>query len=235
MTMRYAEYAPDPRLAMLVRCYWVFEATQGSGDVAGDADETIVPDGNPELVFHYGESFSEIAADARGEARPIRQPQSLFAGQLTRPLTLRANGSRGVVSVRFEPWGARAFWDMPMSETTDRWVALDDMPGRWLDGVSDRIREANSDRARIGAIESDRDIGCPPERFCEEAALNVLSRRPRRNPPDVGRRERKEVELRPDRGLSSFLPKPTWTTRRPPVPRLPFPRSTWMTSTAPRT
>ena len=104
MTMRYAEYAPDPRLAAFVRCYWVFEAETGAaaGAVASVAvaDETIVPDGNPELVFHYGESFSEIAADAFGELRAIRQPQSLFAGQLTRPLTLRANGARGVISVR---------------------------------------------------------------------------------------------------------------------------------------
>jgi AraC-like DNA-binding protein len=74
MTMRYAEYAPDPRLAALVRCYWVFEAAQDNGGaVHASADETIVPDGNPELVFHYGESFSEIAPDAGRGAQAIRQ------------------------------------------------------------------------------------------------------------------------------------------------------------------
>jgi hypothetical protein len=108
--MRYAEYLPDPRLRMLVRCYWVFEAASAA---AAGPDETVVPDGHPELVFHYRESFSEVIADSVGQAVTKRQPVALFAGQMTRPLVLRANGAAGMISVRFQPWGARLLFGLP--------------------------------------------------------------------------------------------------------------------------
>jgi transcriptional regulator GlxA family with amidase domain len=40
-----------------------------------------------------------------------------------------------------------------MTETTDQWLALDDLPGSWLDGVYESIRAATTDRERIDAIE----------------------------------------------------------------------------------
>jgi len=147
--MRYAEYLPDPRLRRLVHCYWVFESEAGS---AAGPDETIVPDGHPELIFHYRDSFSEVIAHGRGEIVD-RQPASLFAGQLTRPLVLRGNGAAGMIGVRFQPWGARLLLGVPMTETTDRWIAQRDLPGRWLGGVDDTICEAGGDRERIAAIE----------------------------------------------------------------------------------
>ena len=58
-----------------------------------------------------------------------------------------------MVSVRFEPWGARLLLEMPVDETTDRWIGLDDLPRHGLDGVGDRIREARTDRDRIASIE----------------------------------------------------------------------------------
>ena len=71
--MRYCEYPPDPRLAGIVRCYWVFES-----DAMPDAvDERVVPDGCAELVFHYRDPFSAVVGECVG------QPRRLFAGQLT--------------------------------------------------------------------------------------------------------------------------------------------------------
>src|SRR4051794_38394725 len=112
--MRYAEYLPDPRLRMLVRCYWVFESadddaagstTASASSASAAQDEIIVPDGHPELVFHYGDSFSEVVDDGGAETTR-RQPDSVFAGQITRPLVLRGNGHAGLISARFQPWGA---------------------------------------------------------------------------------------------------------------------------------
>ena len=147
--MRYAEYAPPAPLAPFIRCFWTFEA---SNDGPCDT-ETIVPDGHPELVFHHGDSYSEVTIDASGEARMARQPQCLFAGQLTRPLRLQANGRRGMVGVRFQPAGAGLLTDMPMRDTTDRWLTLEQLELGWLERAADAVRSARDDRTRVAAIE----------------------------------------------------------------------------------
>ena len=93
--MRYAEFNPSPQLAAHVRRIWVFEsaALRDPANV-----ERIVPDGCPELVVHYGAPFSECT----GEPARI-QPRALFAGQLSRPLGLRAMGEAGETAAIVTP------------------------------------------------------------------------------------------------------------------------------------
>ena len=114
--MRYVEMAPPPDLAPWLRCAWVFASSH-----VAEAPERIVPDGRPELVVHAAEPFAEL--DEGGRASP--QASAIFAGQLTRPLHLRATGASLVVGLRFHPDGARAFLGRPLREANDRRVALE--------------------------------------------------------------------------------------------------------------
>jgi AraC-like DNA-binding protein len=150
--MRYAEYPPDPRLAAVVRCHWVFEAGLGAQREQPLPSDTVVPDGHPELIFHYGGRFSAaLGADADSAAlRP--QPLHLFAGQLTRPLTLRGDGAVGMLGVRFQPWGGRVL-GLPATETADRWIGIDDLPERAFAALGDDISAARDDHARIALVE----------------------------------------------------------------------------------
>ena len=116
--MSYAEFAPTARLARFVRCVWTF-----AGTAAGDAPQRIVPDGRCELIVHAGEPYAEV--DTRGKART--QSRVVFAGQVTRPLHLRAPASACVIGVRFHPAGARPFLDRSVREATDARVPLDQM------------------------------------------------------------------------------------------------------------
>jgi AraC-like DNA-binding protein len=170
LALRYAEYPPDPRLALCVKCFWVFESDVPAGEAD---DERVVPDGNPEMIFHYGESFSAVSVDATVAAIATRQPGCLFAGQITQPLVLRPNGNAGMISVRFTPWGARLLLDLPMHETTDRWIALDTLPDRWLDRVEGEIRECTTDRQRIALIEA--ALLARAERTASRADTTVIS------------------------------------------------------------
>ena len=113
--MRYTERPPRKSLAHHVMCVWCFES-EGAG-----APDRIVPDGRPELIVHRGAPFAEL--DARGAF--VAQPRVLFAGQVTRPLRLRATGPASVIGVRFHPHGARAFAGTSMRELTDRRIAID--------------------------------------------------------------------------------------------------------------
>lgn len=117
MTARYAEFAPRPDLAAFIACIWVFEGRDA------DEDQRIAPDGCCELILHHGAPYLEREADGT----LVRQPQALFAGQLTRPLYLRAEGDVSVVGVRFTTAGAHAYVGGPMDALTDRrapWPAV---------------------------------------------------------------------------------------------------------------
>jgi len=115
MTPRYAEFAPRADLAPWVACVWVFEGLDP------DEDQRIAPDGRCELIVHHGEPYLE--RDAAGAL--VRQPPVLFAGQLTRPLHIRAKGRVGVTGVRFTEAGAHAYLGRPLDAFTDRRAPLD--------------------------------------------------------------------------------------------------------------
>jgi len=116
--MRYEEFPPPPALREHVRCLWRFEAEARE---AAPEPERIVPDGRCELVVHFGDPFVEWGEDGRKRT----QPSALFAGQLSRPLWLRATGRAGVIGVRFHPAGARSFLALALDSVTDRRVALE--------------------------------------------------------------------------------------------------------------
>ncbi len=115
MIPRYAEFPPPPALAGHVHCLWLFEGTDAEGE------QPIAPDGRCELIVHYGAPYMERTADGR----LFRQPPALFAGQLTRPFHLRADGAAGVIGVRFRHAGAFGYLGRPLAEATDRRLALD--------------------------------------------------------------------------------------------------------------
>lgn len=113
MIARYREVAPGPALAHAVHCIWTFESP------ADEALQPIAPDGRPELIVHRGVPYEEVCAGG-----VVRQPRVLFAGQLTKPLTLRAGGPAAVIGLRFRPEYARAFLGRAADAATDRRLDL---------------------------------------------------------------------------------------------------------------
>ena len=65
--MFYAEYPPHPSLANQVRCIWVFDSMGKAVEAPEDNVQTIVPDGYPEMVLHYGDRFAELGEDAKNK------------------------------------------------------------------------------------------------------------------------------------------------------------------------
>ncbi|MBA4803498.1 MAG: AraC family transcriptional regulator [Brevundimonas sp.] len=108
---RYQEFDPPPGLRPFVRRIWTYAAPAPAPTV-----QRIAPDGCPELVVDIGAPYEEQGEDGRFRL----QPRALFAGQMTRPLGLRATGPVELVAVRFEPDGARNWLGRPLVEATDR-------------------------------------------------------------------------------------------------------------------
>ncbi len=113
----YREFAPRAVLCKFVHCVWTFEAP------SDETPQPIAPDGRPELIVHCSQSYVEW-----GTAQA--QPPVLFAGQLTKPLSLVAHSDVALVGVRFRPDGARAFLGRDVDAATDRRLDLATLHGQ---------------------------------------------------------------------------------------------------------
>src|SRR4051794_7760386 len=117
MANSYEEQPPPLSLAAHVQCVWRYSAGHDL------TPQRVPPDGRAELILHHGMPYEEWRDGAWAA-----QPRILFAGQLTRPLLLRAPGRVEVLAVRFKPAGAWAFLGETLAAATDRRLALGDAP-----------------------------------------------------------------------------------------------------------
>src|SRR5262245_24504119 len=122
--MRYRERPVGAPLDVFVECVWFLSTSCGEG--LESREQTILPDGCIEAIFHLGERFL-----GRQEAAAIfrSQPTAFVAGMLTRPLRVAAVAGADSVGIRFRPGGASAFFDGPLAQLTDRVTPLDDLWG----------------------------------------------------------------------------------------------------------
>ncbi|MBL8518941.1 MAG: AraC family transcriptional regulator [Betaproteobacteria bacterium] len=113
--MRYAEYPAPQDLNDSIRCVWIFEASFDDAH-----DERIVPDGCPEIILHFGAPYRQFVSTGRWR----NQPPLLLAGNLTRPLVLRAEGKVGVLGIRLWPHAVSRFTGNDPVEALDSRLPL---------------------------------------------------------------------------------------------------------------
>lgn len=135
----YEEFGPPERLAPFVHCFWHFRSD------AEAALQPIVPDGRPELIVHLGNPYREW---------PTREVQApiLFAGQLTRPLNLVADGPVNVWGIRFRPDGASPFLGSSLEVVTDRRLPLSVFHGPEADDLLVAMRSIERGGAAQAAL-----------------------------------------------------------------------------------
>jgi AraC-like DNA-binding protein len=144
--MRYRTYQPTSLLSRYIRSYWSLESTNSTAHKR----ERIFPDGCIELVFNYGDVFRKHFTDFESH----RQPRSFVHGQLKRYMEVEPTGAIGIFSIRFEPFGLKAFADVDISQLSDDAILPQDI---WkIDGrvLEDKMLDAVSDQQRILIIES---------------------------------------------------------------------------------
>jgi AraC-like DNA-binding protein len=141
--MHYRQYAPDPRLAGHVECYWHMRRP------AGGPPDRILPDGCMELIVNLGQPFSQM--DETG--RFIAQPRVFLVGQITRHLLLRASAAVEVLAVRFKPGGAHSLLRFDLGELTDDYAPLAQL-GRPWSSLAAQLDCAASPAAALRLIEA---------------------------------------------------------------------------------
>lgn len=131
--------SPSAGLAPYVRHYWLLV----SDDVAHA--QRVIPTGCVELVFHRGHLLMH-------GKRAI--PRTSVSGQTRTFADLLLTGTVDMIVVVFRPFGARAFFDMPVCELAGLTVPADDLNMRALKELEEQILYTEDDRRCICLIES---------------------------------------------------------------------------------
>lgn len=114
--MIYREFETHAGLASYVQLVWMMESEHEDDHAPRSL---IVPDGIVEIVFHYGDPWITTVA---GGQRMV-QPRSFAVSQMRKYIEIESNGRTGFVSVRFFPWGAYHFFDLPVHRFLDDTVS----------------------------------------------------------------------------------------------------------------
>lgn len=143
--MDYQTFLPSQELSSLIKCYWTLE----SPDEEIPRQQTIVPDGCMEMIFHYGDLYKQYMED--GQA--VVQPRSCVFGQLTKPLVIEPTGVTGIFSVRFHYEGFIPFASIPIKEMDDKAISLERLFGEEGIGLEKNILESKTPEEKINHVE----------------------------------------------------------------------------------
>jgi AraC-like DNA-binding protein len=140
--MNYSTFVPDLKLQSIVDCYWIVEGTEIEW-------QKITPDGYTEIVLHFGDRYW---VRHFGKADEL-QPHAIIAGQIDRPLWLRASATSGVFGIKFRPTGIWKLFGIDMSEYTNQTADLTRALGEVVGILTTDLHTAQNNNVRIKVVE----------------------------------------------------------------------------------
>ncbi|MBN4071146.1 AraC family transcriptional regulator [Crocinitomix catalasitica] len=114
--MIFEQAEPTEFLSDIVKSFWMVD----SEDDCSVRTEKIVPDGYPEMIFHYK---SPYRINIRNQWQ--LQTPNLIAGQLTNYFFLESTGCSGMFAIKFQPWALNKLFGIDMSKITDRVISIE--------------------------------------------------------------------------------------------------------------
>jgi len=143
--IRYREWLPRAALRHAIECIWTLRGARPH-DAPPDR---ILPDGCMELVINAGDAFHRFHDDDSIE----RQPRLMLVGQLTRPVVVRPGAHIDLIGIRFQPAGARPFFDVPARELAGRTLVLSDVSAAFAVDIEACLAYTTSSADRVQRIE----------------------------------------------------------------------------------
>ena len=124
--MNYLLEYPAKELSSIIDCFWTIESDNHSLEIL----QKIVPDGYPEMIFHYKDPFQ---SNISGQWEI--QSKGLIAGQIRNHFYLKSTGRIGMFAIKFQPWALTELFKINMSELTNKVVSNDVLPSLALQEI----------------------------------------------------------------------------------------------------
>src|SRR5690349_2831924 len=108
--MYFKRIDPTPENCRWIECYWIIE-----NDDATPVIQKIIPDGFPEIIFHYGDPYRINLNDAWEI-----QSKNLLAGQISRYFFLENTGKASMLGIKLKPATLTSIFEIDMETLTDK-------------------------------------------------------------------------------------------------------------------
>lgn len=113
--MIYKRTEASHELSHLIKSFWMI-------DSEGDAQvypQKIIPDGFPEMIFHYGDPYR---INISGTWKT--QGKELIAGQIKNHFFLENMGVSKMFAIKFQPWALTELFGLNMSELVNKVITI---------------------------------------------------------------------------------------------------------------
>lgn len=108
--MIYELKPASEKLSFLIKSFWYIDSIEDSEI----QKEKILPDGYPEMIFHYGDPYKiNISGDWKTQSKQI------IAGQIKNHFFIENTGVSKMFAIKFQPWALKELFDLTMNEITD--------------------------------------------------------------------------------------------------------------------
>jgi AraC-like DNA-binding protein len=141
--MVFKKTEPSLELKGLIDCYWVIESEDQT-----PIKQKIIPDGFPELIFHYGDAY-HIRIGKNWEL----QSNALVAGQIKKHFCLENSGRSGVFGIKLMPAALTHLFGLFMNEVTDKVVPIEQLNIDPLKSLVTGIKNCQSYEEMIAVAE----------------------------------------------------------------------------------
>ncbi|WP_394748986.1 DUF6597 domain-containing transcriptional factor [Spongiimicrobium salis] len=141
--MIYRQQAAGPALQSIIKSFWCIDS-EGDYNIRR---EKIIPDGYPEMIFHYGHPYK---ANISGKWF-VQQPY-LIAGQITDHFFLENTGKTGMIGIKFQPWALKEIFHIDMASMTNRVIPIPNDLFPTLEQIKNIAISTEDFEAKIAAL-----------------------------------------------------------------------------------
>lgn len=117
MGKKFFQKNPNSKLARTIKNFWQVDSEENRSIVR----EKIIPDGYPEIIFHYGDHYK---TNINGVWQ--NQGLDLIAGQIKNHFFLENSGVSKMFGIKLQPWVLAELFDIDMFELTDKVIEVPD-------------------------------------------------------------------------------------------------------------
>ena len=140
--MSFTRITPAKELGKYIECFWTVEDEDRT-----PAIQKIVPDGFPEMIFHFGDPY-QIKLNSKW----AKQSSCLLGGQITHCFYLKNTGASNILGIKFRPTSVGLLFDIDMHPLTDRVVSLRTLGHPELRTIESLVQKAHLHNERIELV-----------------------------------------------------------------------------------
>jgi AraC-like DNA-binding protein len=142
--MLFLKKNPTHQLSGIIKNFWMVD-NEGATMIR---EEKIIPDGYPEMIFHYKETpFININGHWH------KQVNYLLAGQIRNHFYLKNSGDVGTFAIKFQPSALTVLFNIDMSDLTDKVIPFNSKLIECLNPIIDIAISNHSFKEKLDLIE----------------------------------------------------------------------------------